>query len=69
MMGQQGSGLAADGDGSGTVDNGDYGFWRARVGSTAASGAISGAVPEPTTAGVVGSAIAVLFALSRSRRS
>ena len=53
-VGQTGAGLAADGDGSSTIDDGDYAVWRAHFGQTAGSsasagGSASGAVPEPTS--------------------
>ena len=51
-LGQMGTGLAADGNGNGEIDDGDYGVWRANFGSVAAGVASStnlARVPEPGT--------------------
>jgi T5SS/PEP-CTERM-associated repeat protein len=53
MLGQTGSGLAADGDGNGIVDANDYDVWKMHFGETALSAGAGGgshvAVPEPST--------------------
>ena len=50
MVGQTGTGLAADGNGNGVVDGADYDFWRSRFGKVigAGVGAVA-AVPEPAS--------------------
>jgi hypothetical protein len=51
-LGQIGAGLAADGDWSGRVDEGDYDVWRANFGRTAPAAVLFGdstSVPEPAT--------------------
>jgi hypothetical protein len=48
--GEQGSGLAADGNGNDEVEDGDHVFWQARFGNMLAEsegGAGEAAVPEP----------------------
>ena len=50
--GQAGAGLAADGNGSGTIDTGDLTVWQANFGQTTSSGSgasANAAVPEPAT--------------------
>ena len=44
-VGQQGSGLAADGDGDNVIGNGDYSVWSQNYGS--GSNATTHAIPEP----------------------
>ena len=49
VLWRKGGPLLNEGDNPGTVDQGDYNFWRARFGATSGSGAAltSAAVPEP----------------------
>jgi hypothetical protein len=50
MLGQSGTGLAADGDNSGTVDAADFDVWSSRFGNTSGSGVdYDSAIPEPVT--------------------
>lgn len=52
-LGLLGTGLAADGNANGQIDAGDYDLWRARFGVAAGGGAVSVAIPEPTTCGLL----------------
>jgi hypothetical protein len=46
---QTGVGLAADGNGNGAIDSGDYDLWRAHFGQMAGSGSLNNSsVPEPS---------------------
>ena len=68
-LGEIGAGLAADGNWSGRVDQGDYDVWRANFGRTAQTVAFSNdfsSVPEPATCVLVASAVASI--LIRRRR-
>jgi T5SS/PEP-CTERM-associated repeat protein len=67
MVGQTGTGLAADGNGNGVVDGADYDFWRSRFGKVigAGIGAVA-AVPEPASLVLLGTGC--FIALSRKRR-
>ncbi|HEY3393855.1 MAG TPA: PEP-CTERM sorting domain-containing protein [Lacipirellulaceae bacterium] len=63
-------GTGADGDRSGMIDQGDYNFWRMQFGSVV-SGASFGsgtAVPEPTTAGMLLGALAIIGLMRRATR-
>lgn len=63
-LGQNGIGLAADGDADGDVDTDDYAVWAANYGTTLPPPSLS--VPEPTTSGL---AFATLVCgLGRRRR-
>jgi hypothetical protein len=60
LSGQAGAGLAADGNSDGMVDDSDYHLWRTHFGQTAGTAAaipfeepMPGAVPEPSTAGLI----------------
>jgi len=68
MLGQSGALLAADGNGNGQVDPGDYDVWTAHLGQTVGSGSSSSsasaaraAVPEPASA--VLAAVAAMAAI------
>jgi hypothetical protein len=63
-LGEAGQGLAADGDASGLVDEGDLLVWRAGFGQTAGSAAPF-AVPEPATWIAV---LTIVALLARFRR-
>ena len=43
------AGSGADGNANGTIDEGDYTYWRARYGNVIAGAGISVNVPEPST--------------------
>jgi hypothetical protein len=66
-------GTGADGDRSGMIDQGDYNFWRMQFGSVVSGSAVGsgGAVPEPTTIGMLVGALAIIRfrAIPRNRRS
>ncbi len=69
-LGQMGAGLAADGNGNGTIDPGDYNIWLAHFGETVGSGAALGppfdaAVPEPTSAVLLGLGIIAMAMIAR----
>lgn len=56
FIGQTGVGMSADGDGSNSIDSGDYDVWRANFGNTVGGGAAlpsaelpAGALPEPSS--------------------
>jgi hypothetical protein len=57
----------ADGDGNSMVNGLDYDYWRARFGNTSGNGS-SAAVPEPTTALLLGIAISVAASLHAALR-
>jgi len=66
MLGQTGSGLAADGDGNLVVNQLDYDYWRTRFGRTSGSAAATGAaVPEPSALAIF-VIVAGTFALFRA---
>ena len=67
VVGVPGAGLPADGDNSGTVDQGDYTVWKANFGKPG-PGAAAGtaAVPEPATLGLVSFCVLCLAARRRS---
>lgn len=67
-IGQTGSGLAADGDGNWTIDNGDFNTWRAHFGMAVTSSGLGAgaAVPEPSALLLIISG--GLLALARARR-
>jgi T5SS/PEP-CTERM-associated repeat protein len=64
LVGQAGTGLAADGNGDGIVDQDDYDIWRAHFGATAigrSTGSIT-SIPEPLAATLsIISLVALLF--------
>ena len=66
-LGQTGTGLAADGDGNGTIDDGDYVVWRLYFGEVASGNAANGnaSVPEPTCSGLL---LGVLVCVLTCRR-
>jgi hypothetical protein len=75
-FGQQGAGLAADGNNDGTINQGDYDLWRANFGAVAGavaslSSAMSAStlvIPEPHTVFLFISGATLLFAARRTRR-
>jgi hypothetical protein len=70
--------LAADGNNNGIVDNDDYMIWRRNFGNDAAGSALgtaqgapflaSGGIPEPASAGIVLSTLALLILRPRAHR-
>ena len=62
--------LAADGDGSGMIDAGDYDVWKLHYGEHAGNGAnASTAVPEPTTPVLLLTGILTLCSYRRAKVS
>jgi hypothetical protein len=62
--GRGGAGLAADGDGNGTVDQADYDLWLANFGRTSVGssmGASSASVPEPSVVVLLAVAICLVI--------
>jgi hypothetical protein len=58
--------LPADGNGNGTVDAADYVVWRNNFGASLAAGGAS-AVPEPATAAIIGTVLALVPRIWRRR--
>jgi hypothetical protein len=59
-VGEQGSSLPADGNGNGGVDDGDHLFWQERFGSGSPAGGIGAAVPEPCSAMLILTGVALV---------
>ena len=73
-LGQEGAGLAADGDVSGAIDQGDYDIWKSHFGETAPGSGAAGAlpsrtaVPEPGSAMLAAAAALAVISLGWRRR-
>jgi autotransporter-associated beta strand protein len=69
LLGQEGTGLVADGNHDDRVDEADYGIWKSHFGSTLGSsgqaGGESSVVPEPHSLALIGTVCLSLVALTR----
>ncbi len=65
QQGNNGNGLAADGNDDGTVDSLDYDIWTSNFGTSLPSQSFGTAIPEPSTAMLLGSLSMVLFLRER----
>jgi mannan endo-1,4-beta-mannosidase len=72
LMGQIGTGLAADSNLDGRIDAVDYAFWAAHFGQIAGGGAASinpPAVPEPESVAILATAVGLILLRIRARGS